>query len=262
MLGTGNALVSHIYNTCFVLDDGSSHLLVDAGGGNGILTQLERAGISLDSIHDIYVTHAHTDHIMGVIWVVRMFIQRHLAGKVSGSLNVWSHRKVIDLLDINLAAMLTPKQYAQIGRCVMFHELVDRDRFSVGAMNFQVFDILSTKERQFGFICKMPDGKRFVDLGDEPYNEANRDLVQGADWMTSEAFCKYEDRDRFHPYEKHHSTVKDAAELAERLQVKHLVLYHTEENTLATRKQEYTAEARRYFHGQVIVPDDLEVIEL
>lgn len=39
MLGTGNALVSSCYNTCFILHaaDGSM-LLVDAGGGNGILT--------------------------------------------------------------------------------------------------------------------------------------------------------------------------------------------------------------------------------
>jgi ribonuclease Z len=262
MLGTGNALVSHIYNTCFVLDDDHTSLLVDAGGGNGILTQLERAGIALGSFHDVFVTHAHTDHILGVIWVVRLFIQRHLAGKVQGQLNVWSHRKVLDLLDINLAAMLTRRQYAQIGQCVIFHELRDRDRFSVGDMKFQVFDILSTKEKQFGFSCLLPDGQRLVDLGDEPYNPANRDLVLGADWMTAEAFCKYDDRDRFHPYEKHHSTVKDAAELAQELGVKHLLLYHTEEKTLATRKQDYTAEALRYFHGHVVVPDDLEVVPL
>lgn len=261
-LGTGNALVSHIYNTCFVLDDGHDRLLVDAGGGNGVLTQLDRAGIALGSLHHVFVTHAHTDHILGVIWVVRLFIQRHLAGKEQGVLHVWSHRKVLDLLDINLAAMLSKKQYLEIGRCVVFHCLEDRDHFSVGAMQFQVFDILSTKERQFGFTCLLPDGQRLVNLGDEPYNEANETLVRGADWMTAEAFCKYGDRDTFHPYEKHHSTVRDAAKLAQSLGVKNLILYHTEEKTLATRKHDYTAEAEQYFKGHVFVPDDLEVISL
>jgi ribonuclease Z len=262
MLGTGNALVSHIYNTCFVLDDGQAKLLVDAGGGNTILTQLDRAGIALGDIHDVYVTHAHTDHILGVIWVVRLFIQRHIKGKVQGDLRVWSHRKVLDLLDINLAAMLTPKQYREIGRCVHFMELHDRDRFEVGGTRLQAFDILSTKERQFGFVALLPDGRKLVDLGDEPYNKANRELVEGADWMLAEAFCKYGDRDKFHPYEKHHSTAKDAAQLAEELGVKHLLLYHTEEKTLATRKHDYTEEARRYFSGSVVVPDDLEVVTL
>ena len=67
--------------------------------------------------------------------------------------------------------------------------------------------------------------------------------VKDADWLMSEAFCLYEDRDRFKPYEKHHSTVLDAARLAERLHVRNLILYHTENRTLETRKLRYTAEA-------------------
>lgn len=35
MLGTGNATVSQIYNTCFLLQTPSSMMLVDAGGGTG-----------------------------------------------------------------------------------------------------------------------------------------------------------------------------------------------------------------------------------
>ena len=34
----------------------------------------------------------------------------------------------------------------------------------------------------------------------------------------------YSQRDVFDPYEKHHSTVKDACELAEKLNVKNLLL--------------------------------------
>ena len=50
--------------------------------------------------------------------------------------------------------------------------------------------------------------------------------------------------------------------LAEKLGVKNLVLYHTEDKSIATRKQAYTAEAKKYYHGNVFVPDDLDVIEL
>lgn len=99
-----------------------------------------------------------------------------------------------------------------------------------------------------------------VCLGDEPFNEANGDVVKGADWLLCEAFCKYADRDVFHPYEKHHSTARDAAQLAQRLGVANLILYHTEDKTLATRKHDYTAEARSAFDGNVFVPDDLEEI--
>ena len=44
--------------------------------------------------------------------------------------------------------------------------------------------------------------------------------------------------------------------------MRNLVLYHTEDKTLATRREKYTAEAATHFSGNIIVPDDLEQIEL
>ena len=41
MLGTGNALVTECYNTCFVLSDGNDHFMVDGGGGMTVLHQLK-----------------------------------------------------------------------------------------------------------------------------------------------------------------------------------------------------------------------------
>ena len=108
----------------------------------------------------------------------------------------------------------------------------------------------------------MPDGKRLCCLGDEPYNPRNRQYAEKADWLMSEAFCLYEDRDRFRPYEKSQSTALDAAILAEELQVGNLLLYHTEDLTLDTKKERYTAEAKTRFRGKVWVPDDLEWIDL
>ena len=72
MLGTGNATVSQIYNTCFLLQTSSTLMLVDAGGGNGILSQLKKVNVQISDIHHLFVTHAHTDHVLGVIWVIRM----------------------------------------------------------------------------------------------------------------------------------------------------------------------------------------------
>lgn len=262
MLGTGNAIVSHIYNTCFVVSSDNISFLVDAGGGNGILSQMDKAGISLSEIHDVFVTHAHTDHMLGVLWVIRMFIQKHIAGDCNGVLNVWSHQKVISLLKYISESTLAPKHLKNMGECIVFHTLEDRDEFNIEKFHFTAFDILSTKEKQFGFVCTLPDDRKLVCLGDEPYNPQNKELVENADWMMCEAFCKYADRDIFHPYEKHHSTALDAAVLAQQLNVKNLVLYHTEEKTIATRKRDYTLEAKTKFNGNVFVPDDLDEIIL
>ncbi len=257
MLGTGNALVTRCFNTCFILHvQDEPTLLVDAGGGNGILTQLERAGIAYKDIRDLFVTHVHTDHLLGCVWMMRMALQFHYP------LRVWSHKKVLSVLTFICREILPPKEAEGIGSLVEMRQLECGDTFEVGDIKFQCFDIHSSKELQFGFTTVLPDGQRLCCLGDEPFNEECRSYAEGADWLMSEAFCLYEDRERFQPYEKYHSSVLDSARLAENLHVKNLILYHTEDQTLDTRRERYTAEATSVFKGNVIVPDDLEKIIL
>ena len=47
MLGTGHAMVTQCYNTCFAIENNGEYFLVDAGGGNGIMSQLEKAEIHI-----------------------------------------------------------------------------------------------------------------------------------------------------------------------------------------------------------------------
>ena len=259
MLGTGNATVSGIYNTCFLLDTSNTKLMVDAGGGNGVLGQLKKVGVGIADIHHLFVTHAHTDHVLGVIWVIRMVAQ---CKGYESKLHVYSHDKVMKVIKTIIDMILAKKQLAKVAERVVFHELKDGDAFEVGDIHMQCFDIHSTKEKQFGFRAELPGGEVLACLGDEPYNEQNRQYVEYADWMMCEAFCLYADRETFKPYEKCHSTALDAGKLAAELGIKNLVLYHTEEKTIATRKQTYTKEAAENFKGRIVVPDDLEEIEL
>jgi len=56
--------------------------------------------------------------------------------------------------------------------------------------------------------------------------------------------------------------VKDACELGERLNVENLILYHTEDKNILKRQEMYLAEGRKFYHGNLYVPEDLDVIEL
>lgn len=272
MLGTGNATVTQIYNTCFVLATDTTRLLVDAGGGNGILSQLKKVDFPISEVHHLFVTHAHTDHVLGVIWVIRMVAQ---CKGYEGQLHVYGHDKVMRVIRTIIDMILAKKQLQKVEERVVFQLLEDGDAFEVGDMKLTCFDIHSTKEKQFGFRAELPgecvgsDGAQgesnpmvLACLGDEPYNPLNRSYIEGADWMMCEAFCLYADRDTFKPYEKCHSTALDAGKLAAELGVKNLILYHTEEKTLLSRKEKYSLEAAENFKGRIVVPDDLEVIEL
>ena len=75
ILGTGNAMVTKCYNTCFAIEKDGHYFLVDGGGGNTIMKQLKNADIDWREITDVFVTHKHVDHIMGIIWIMRLFGQ-------------------------------------------------------------------------------------------------------------------------------------------------------------------------------------------
>ena len=52
----------------------------------------------------------------------------------------------------------------------------------------------------------------------------------------------------------------DACKLAEELGIPNLVLWHTEDKDLLHRKDKYTAEGQEYYHGNLYVPEDREIL--
>ena len=262
MLGTGNATVTNCYNTCFTLSENEQYFLVDAGGGNQILKILEEENIPLTAIHDMFVSHAHTDHVLGVIWIIRMIGQRMNGGTYEGNFNVYCHREIQEVI-IGICRMTLVEKITRLfGGRIRFISLEDGEQHTILNSNIRFFDIGSTKMRQFGFIMEGKDGTRLVCCGDEPLQEKFFSMAAECDWLMHEAFCLHEEREIFRPYEKHHSTVKDACELAERLKVKNLILYHTEDKHIGHRKALYLGEGQMYYQGNLYVPDDRETLRI
>ena len=266
MLGTGNALSTECYNTCFILTEsiteGTNTLLVDTGGGNGILHQLRHAGFELQDIHDIFISHSHIDHLLGLIWIVRISAQLMNKGRFNGDINIYSHDKVIPLVDDLAGKLLLPYQYGFIGSRIHLHTVNDGDTLRISGHDVTFFDIHSGRTKQFGFTLSYDGKERLTFCGDEPLREECLNYAEGSTWLLHEAFCLYSQREEFSPYEKNHSTVKDACETAQRLNVRNLLLYHTEDTQLSRRKGLYTDEGRRYFTGKIFIPDDLETLRL
>ena len=268
MLGTGNAMVTNCYNTCFMMEHQGEYLLVDAGGGNQILKKFKEMQIPFDRFHHMIVTHAHTDHILGVIWVIRQMATLMKKGTYEGVFTIHCHQGITDLLPGLCKTLLAKGQAKYIEDRILFDTVGDGDTRELLGQKVTFFDIHSTKLLQYGFrmgpVENLSDGRTpvLVCLGDEPYNAQNRSLVVGADYLMCEAFCLYEHRERYKPYEKHHSTALDAGKLAEELGIKNLILYHTEDDHRDIRKEAYTREAKENFGGNVFVPDDMEVLIL
>ena len=263
MLGTGHALVTRCYNTCFIIsNDDNKNFLVDSGGGNQILSNIEKAGLKLEDIHEIFVTHKHIDHILGMIWIIRITAQ-HMNLKIYvGDLNIYANDDVLDVLLDICRKLLLPYQFDFIGKRIHLIELKDGFETEIINNKIRFFDIHSNRTKQLGFNIFMNDGQKLTCCGDEPFHEIYYDYAKNSDWLLHEAFCLYSEAEIYKPYEKNHSTVKDACENAEKLNVKNLVIYHAEDNNLENRKNLYIQEAVKFFNGNIFVPYDLEVIEL
>ncbi len=258
MLGTGHAHVTKCYNTCFALIDKGDVFLTDAGGGNGILTRLETAGIRIADIRHLFVSHTHTDHILGAVWVVRLYLAGCLEQGFTGRMTVSGNQEVIRVLKWLCRTLIQSAYSDLIARHIIFKELAEDDVLQILGRRVRFFDIHGTTAAQYGYEMEYAAGKRFVFAGDEPYRPSGKRFLDGAEWAVLEATVPYESDENSHG----HATIRSSCEDAERAGVKHLILTHTEDRDINNRKMLYEKEAARFFPGEVYVPDDLDVFDI
>lgn len=262
VLGTGTAVVTKYYNTAFVLDNGEGYFLVDGMGGAEILRQFDHMNLDWTKVHYAFLSHEHTDHFLGMVWVIRYIAYLMCENRYEGDFHLYCHSELADKMRMVCRALLRNVECDRLDERIQFHLIQDGQQQKIWGCNFTFFDIQSTKAKQFGFQMIWSDGMKLVFPGDEPLAPHCLSYCENADWLLSEAFCLYADRDRFTPYKYHHSTVREASLLARDCHVKNLILWHTEDATYGTRKERYTAEARQFFTGNIFVPEDGEVIKL
>ena len=227
-----------------------------------LFNQLKKSGIDWKKIDRIFVTHKHVDHILGILWMMRMICQYVHQGEHPGNVEIYANSEVISALSQMANLVLQEREIKQIGTNLRLVPLDDGDEKSILNHRFSFFDLGAEKDYQFGFVMYSGKNKFLACCGDRPLLDEKKEYARECDWLLHEAFCLKSEAGIFKPYEKHHVTVSDAADIAHELRVKNLVLYHTEDKNIANRKQLYTEECRNSFSGNIFVPDDLDVIEL
>ncbi len=261
MLGTGNGGTINLYNTCFVIQNDNGYFLVDTGGSIEIIKRLNEVGIDFKEIHNIFISHSHTDHILGIFWLFKRMSRLVMSGAIKDKINIYCNDVVYEAIKEVSKYILPEKLMNAIYSIVDFKILSDGDKYNINGIDYSFFDIKAKGTKQFGFECILND-KKLAFLGDETLNPIMYDRVRSFDYVMHEAFCLDSEENIFHAYEKHHSTTKSVSEVMNDLNIKNLILYHTEESHGDRRKELYTKETKEFFNGNVIVPDDLEVIDI
>lgn len=261
-LGTGHALAYHCYTTCLALTDGERTFVTDGGGGNGVFMQMERANMRPDEVTDLFISHAHTDHLIGAIWLVRVIGHQFDRSGRTTPLHVYGHASVLETFRTICNLLVGGQVLSHFDKDIIFHAVESGDTHTIGHWQVTFFDTGAAKTTQYGWRATLENGKTLVFLGDEPLTDVGLPYAKDADYLVHEAMCLEADADKYHPHRIHHSSVVDAANNATRAGAKHLILFHAEDKDLDTRKARYTAESAAHFDGPVDAPDDLDVFIL
>lgn len=261
MLGTGNGGTFDLYNTCFLIQNENKNFLIDTGGSIEIVKRLKNKNIDLNDIKHIFISHSHTDHILGLIWMLKKMWKQALSGKISEKINIYCNDVVYEAIKEISKQLLPEKLMNALESIINYHILENNEKITINNIEYTFFDINARGTKQFGFECII-NNKKLIFLGDETINEKIYERVRNVDYVMHEAFCLDSEEHIFGAYTINHSTVKSVCEIMNDLNVKNLILYHTEETHKEKRKELYTKEGKEYFNGTIIVPDDLEEINI
>lgn len=98
MLGTGNGGTLDLYNTCFIIQNENGNFLVDTGGGIEIIKRLKQINVQLKDIKNIFISHSHTDHILGLFWIFKKISRMAMHGELTEKINIYCNDVVYEAI--------------------------------------------------------------------------------------------------------------------------------------------------------------------
>ncbi|HAB67670.1 MAG TPA: MBL fold metallo-hydrolase, partial [Firmicutes bacterium] len=205
MLGVGNGGPLELYNTCFVIQNEKGNFLVDTGGSIQIIKKLNEVNIDYKEIKNIFISHSHTDHILGLFWLFKKISRDVMHGNITEKINIYCNDVVYEAIKGVSKYVLPDKLMTAIYDIVDFKILEDGDKYNINGIDYTFFDIRAKGTKQYGFECIL-NNKKLAFLGDETLNPLLYDRFKNYDYVMHEAFCLDSEESIFNAYEKNHST--------------------------------------------------------
>ncbi len=278
--------------TALVVRRGGDRLLFDCG--EGTQRQLLRSSVGLVELREVFVSHFHADHYLGLPGMLKTFALRGrdlpltVYGPPGLSELFGSLRRIfgkltypLELVELQPGDVLEREEYNLVtfpvahGVQALGYALVEHPR--PGRFDVETADALGVPpgpERgllQAGESIELADGRtitpdevlgaprpgrRVVLAGDTAPSPTVREAARGAEVLVHEATFLDEERDRAR--ETSHSTALEAAELAREADVALLALTHLSNRYFGP---EVAREARTIF-TETVVPKDFDVIDV
>jgi ribonuclease Z len=262
--------------------------------GEGTQRQMMRFGVGF-SVTDIFVTHLHADHYLGLTGLLRTM---SLQGRVD-ELAVWgppgSHEILQTLITLGgeRLAFATHLRELPAGESLVLGEYriqafaTDHTREAVGFALIEEarpgrFDVETARrlgvpegplfgKLHDGESVQLPDGRvvlpgevvgpsrpgrKVVYTGDTRPSPATIEIARKADLLVHEA--TFDEEERLRANDTAHSTARQAAEVAAAAEVRQLILTHLSAR-YSDQPKRLLAEARHVFSDCIVAKDGLSV---
>jgi ribonuclease Z len=246
ILGSSAAIPSQTHaNSHMAFKGNKGVVLVDCSGTQ--ILRLERAGIEIEEVSDIILTHFHPDHVGGV---PLLLMNMWLLGRQE-ALRIYGLHHCLERLEDMMSSYHWDNWPGFFP--VAFHRLPERERVFVlehGELQFfssPVRHVVPTIGLRFEFR----EGEKTVVYSSdtEPCESIVR-LAQGADVLIHEAGGEMVG----------HSSARQAGSVAQEANVGRLMLIHYP--TREGNTEELLAEAQDAYDGEVMLAEDFMEIEL
>ncbi len=256
LLGTGTPFVdAERFGAAVLVEAGGKKLLFDCG--RGAVIRLKQAGVRPEEIDGLFVTHLHSDHVVGIpdLWLTGWFQGRQAPLKLwgpAGTESMADHLREAFAFDIGIrSAHGLPRE----GATIAVQEVGNDDVYEVDSVRVTAFEVdHGPIKPAFGYRVDYA-GHSVVISGDTNFSAALVNHAKGADCLIHSAWSANAKDDTV-PAKRSIATAEDAARVFSAVSPKLGVIYHYYD-------KEGLGEAVRVgYKGQYLVGQDLMRIEI
>jgi ribonuclease BN (tRNA processing enzyme) len=223
-------------------------ILIDCGGD--VYSSMLRSHLGPDSVSDLFISHAHIDHIGSLPSLLESF---RLGGRRS-PLMIWAlpevmavARGLIQVFDFEL----TLDQWSYQ---ISFSEVRHGESMTLAGVAASAFS-MDHSVPTLGLRLELPGGILAYTADTQPTPNITDQLARGASTLITECTFLHARQDLARS--SRHLTAHEAGELAAACGAERLVLVH-----LGPPPDDIRAEAARVFHGEIVIPQDGDSIDL
>jgi ribonuclease Z len=271
LLGTGAGPPVNLdrYEAGTLVEAGGQKLLFDCG--RGVTFRLAQAGVNLAEIHRVFLTHLHSDHVVGI---PDLFLTPWSAGSARQTrFEVWGPAGTVAMMDNIQKAFAfdihirrdVDEKFPGEGISVSSHDVKEGRVFEQDGVTITTFFVDHGPVKPALGYRVDSGGHSVVLSGDTRFSENLIKHAQGVDLLIHEtldgdalsANPGNRTRQQVDSIIGHHTTPQEAGELFARVKPRLAVYSH-----MLGKEDELIARTRKTYSGPLEVGDDLMTIDI